>query len=311
MSFLSVALATGCNRADTDENARRAGAEMRQLADRAGEQIADGWLATKIQAQYFADDNVKARDIRVSARDGVVTLQGVVDSGEERDEALSIARDTDGVERIEDQLRVGGAPIPREAQAQPAAGTAGAVGTSGIAPGAAAMYPTDDASVTTGIQAKFFRDGSIKTRHIDVATQGGIVTLHGTVANDNERAQARLLAWTTHGVQRVDDVLTVDPTIAAGQTPAPLATSPPLEAAPSTAPSGTSSAPASSQDAAVEAALRDSLKETSGITVSVKDGVVLLEGLLPTAAAKQQALTAARQTKGVVQIVDRIRVGAR
>ncbi len=162
-----------------------------------------------------------------------------------------------------------------------AGGAAVAVGTSGATSGAA-QYPTDDASVTTGIQAKFFRDSSLKTRHIDVTTQSGIVTLRGTVANDNERAQARLLAWTTHGVQRVDDVLAVDSTIASR----------------------------AQVDAALETAVRDHLQGTSGMTVTAKDGVVLLDGVVPTAAAKQHVMAAAQQTDGVVQVVDRVVVEA-
>jgi osmotically-inducible protein OsmY len=239
-----------------------------------------------------------------------VLLRGVVDSDQEREEALSIARNTDGVEQIDDQLRVGDTSAAQAAQASGADTTSGAVGTSGVDPGTAALYPTDDASVTTGIQAKFFRDSSLKARHIDVATQSGIVTLRGTVANDNERAQARLLAWTTHGVQRVDDVLTVDSTIV-GQAQTPLATSPAPQAAPSSAaPAPQAPAPATaSQDASLESAVRMRLQGAEGITVTAKDGVVLLDGTVATAAAKQRALTAARQTEGVVQVVDRLRVG--
>ena len=106
ISFLSLAPLVACNRADTDETARRAASEAREIAGRAGEQLADSWLATKIQAQFFADDDVKARDISVSARDGVVTLAGTVDSLEAHDEAISIVRNTDGVQKVDDKLRV-------------------------------------------------------------------------------------------------------------------------------------------------------------------------------------------------------------
>src|SRR5687767_2692466 len=44
----------GCNRPDTRENARAAAAEVKDAAGRASEKLADSWLATKIQAQYFA-----------------------------------------------------------------------------------------------------------------------------------------------------------------------------------------------------------------------------------------------------------------
>ena len=327
ISFLTLAPAVACNRADTDEKARRAATEAREFAGRASEQLADSWLATKIQAQFFADDDVKARDISVSARDGVVTLGGTVDTAEAHDEAVSIVRNTDGVERVDDQLRVA---VPAADAARRAArdSTPGPIGTSGVDPGVAALYPTDDGSVSTGIQAKFFRDSALKSRHIDVATQGGIVTLRGTVANDNERAQARLLAWTTHGVQRVDDVLTIDRSL---EQPQVLTTSASPQAAPAGAPSASPSpavvpqtqgqaaqsptqgqpaqaAPAAA-DTAVENAIRGKLGNVQGITVSARDGVVLLDGAVPTAEAKQRAITAVRQTQGVVQVVDRVRVG--
>lgn len=180
------------------------------------------------------------------------------------------------------------------------------VGTSGTQP-ASPINPIDDASMTTSIQAKFFRDGLLKSRHIDVATQGGRVTLRGAVANDNERAQARLLAWTTQGVQRVDDVLTIDPSVA--------------QPAAAPAPAGGPAAPeapaaAVSQDTALEERIRTQLESDARtaagtISVSARDGVVLLDGTVPAQAARQRALTLARQTEGVVQVVDRLRVEPR
>ena len=93
ISLLSLTPLVACNRADTDETARRAASEAREIAGRAGEQLADSWLATKVQAQFFADDDVKARDISVSARDGVVTLAGTVDSLEAHEDLYFEAGD--------------------------------------------------------------------------------------------------------------------------------------------------------------------------------------------------------------------------
>lgn len=301
LTFVSLVALPACNRADTDENARRAREEIRELAGRAGDRFADSWVVTKIQAQYFADGDVKARQIDVSARDGIVTLTGHVDSDRAREQAVGIARATDGVMQVEDQLVVGtDASMTAQQQASSPAGDQ-PTGTTGIDPAGPGM-PLDDESVSTRIQAKFFRDGALKSRYIDVATDGGIVTLRGTVANDNERAQARLLAWTTHGVQRVEDVLTVDPSL--GQSSPPVAT----PAVPGPSPS------AVSQDASIEQRVRELLQgdsQTAGatITVTAKDGVLLLEGTVPNTLAKQRALALAREADGVVQVVDRIRVG--
>ena len=172
-----------------------------------------------------------------------------------------------------------------------------AVATSGTLPERLAL---DDSAVTSRIQAKFFLDPAIKERRIDVDTQSGIVTLRGDVASDNERAQALLLARTTDGVERVEDALTVNPAIDA---PAPDA------AAPSDAP-----VPSSADDEALTSRVQASFAEdaslaTATLTVTAKDGVVLLDGIAPTAAAKQRAIAAARTTDGVIQVIDRITVG--
>lgn len=176
----------------------------------------------------------------------------------------------------------------------PAAGES-AVATSGTLPAEGAIL--DDATVTSRIQAKYFLDPTIKGRRIQVDTQGGIVTLRGDVASDNERAQALLLARTTEGADRVEDALTVnagiDASAAASDVPVP------------------SKAEDEALTALVQSRLGDdtSLNAATMITVTAKDGVLLLDGTAPTAAAKQRALSIARGTDGVVQVVDRIRVG--
>lgn len=175
----------------------------------------------------------------------------------------------------------------------PAAGES-AVATSGTLPAERAIL--DDATVTSRIQAKYFLDPTIKGRRIQVDTQGGIVTLRGEVASDHERAQALLLARTTEGAERVEDALTVnagiDAPAAASDVPVP------------------SKADDEALTALVQSRFGDdaSLKGAS-IEVTAKDGVLLLDGAVPTAAAKQRALSIARGTDGVVQVVDRIRVG--
>ena len=54
------------------------------------------------------DDLVKARTIDVTTTHGVTTLSGHVTSAAERERALSLARETEGVERVIDRLRIDG-----------------------------------------------------------------------------------------------------------------------------------------------------------------------------------------------------------
>ena len=156
----------------------------------------------------------------------------------------------------------------------------------------------DDSTVTSRIQAKFFLDDGLKGRRIQVDTQNGVVTLRGEVASDNERAQALLLARTTEGAERVEDALTVNAGIDAS-----------TAAASSDVPTP-SNADDEALTALVQSRLGDetSLNAATTITVTAKDGVLLLDGTATTAAAKQRAVTIARGTDGVVQVIDRISV---
>ena len=52
----------------------------------------------------------------------------------------------------------------------------------------------------------------------------------------------------------------------------------------------------------------DKQVKSAPIEVTAKSGVVLLQGTVPTRAAKERALTVARGTDGVTQVVERIQV---
>jgi hypothetical protein len=66
----------------------------------------DAAITMKIQAKYAGDDVVKGRNIDVDTDKGVVTLKGQVDSRRERDAAEQLARETDGVKRVVNELKV-------------------------------------------------------------------------------------------------------------------------------------------------------------------------------------------------------------
>jgi osmotically-inducible protein OsmY len=66
-----------------------------------------------------------------------------------------------------------------------------------------------EAALTTKIKAKMALDDSVKSRAIDVTTDGSTVTLTGTVASAAERERAVALARETVGVTRVIDNLQI------------------------------------------------------------------------------------------------------
>ena len=75
-------------------------------ANKAGDKLQESGLTAKIKAKMALDDHVSARAINVDSIGTVVTLTGVVASADERQRALRLARDTEGVTRVVDRLQV-------------------------------------------------------------------------------------------------------------------------------------------------------------------------------------------------------------
>jgi osmotically-inducible protein OsmY len=172
--------------------------------DRTAADLSDGWITSKIQARYFADDDVKGRNIDVDTRDGVVTLRGTVHSYTERLQASAIARNTDGVREVHDELIIQPRSSEPERTAREAAGSVkDSVGTAGRA--------VEDSWITLKIQSRFFVDDQIKGRNVNVNTKNGVVTLKGTVTTEAAKKAAEMLASDTDGVTRVVNQLSIDP----------------------------------------------------------------------------------------------------
>ena len=92
------------------DKAREVGAEIgertAQAADATRRAIEDGALTSKIKAKMALDDTVKALSLDVDTRAGVVTLTGMVRSEGERQRALALARETEGVTQVVDRLQL-------------------------------------------------------------------------------------------------------------------------------------------------------------------------------------------------------------
>ena len=90
--------------------ARQRGAELGEkaavAATRVGDALEEGSLTAKIKAKMVLDDVVKARSINVTTTGTTVTLSGTVHSARERERAVTLATETQGVTRVIDQLVV-------------------------------------------------------------------------------------------------------------------------------------------------------------------------------------------------------------
>jgi osmotically-inducible protein OsmY len=81
-------------------------ADVAPAPDAARASFSDAAITASVKTKLLADTSVGGLKIDVDTRDGVVTLTGKVKSQAERDQALRIARESDGVKTVDDKLTV-------------------------------------------------------------------------------------------------------------------------------------------------------------------------------------------------------------
>jgi osmotically-inducible protein OsmY len=148
-----------------------------------GEQMSDAWITSKVTARMTADPEVNPFKIDVDTTDGVVCLSGMVETDLQRREAEEVARNTEGVKRVDNDIRIGN-PTLRE--------------------------NIDDAWISTKVKSKLIADPDINKFNIDVDVLQGVVTLSGTVKTTYARANAEELARRTEGVVDVKNLIEVE-----------------------------------------------------------------------------------------------------
>jgi len=75
----------------------------------AGTQVDDAAITAKIKAKLAADGDINPFNIDVDTNQGEVVLQGVVKKDDTRRKAEQYARDTEGVKRVRNLIKVEGA----------------------------------------------------------------------------------------------------------------------------------------------------------------------------------------------------------
>lgn len=72
-----------------------------------GAKIDDAWITTKVKWFFIGEDALKDSDINVDTQDKVVTLKGTVRTAAGKARAETLARQTEGVTRVVNDLTVG------------------------------------------------------------------------------------------------------------------------------------------------------------------------------------------------------------
>lgn len=112
---LMVGLIVSCSTSRTQTGSANAPSDRGASTSRP----ADSTLTAKVKAKLLSDDMLNAMKIDVDTENGTVFLSGVVDTPEQKKKAVQIAKNTEGVQRVEDNLKIGrfeGSSLPTSKQ---------------------------------------------------------------------------------------------------------------------------------------------------------------------------------------------------
>lgn len=172
-------LVTGCNRQEPVVAAVAAPATTT-----VGNEIDDTVVTTRVKSALLGDQNVKAFDIKVETRKGVVLLSGFVDTQFQMDHAIAVARAVEGVKGTESGMTLRDGKVT--------------VGNK-----------VDDSIVTTRVKSALLSDPAVKSADIAVVTSKGEVQLSGFVDSQAQIDRALEVARAVEGTQSIANQMSI------------------------------------------------------------------------------------------------------
>ena len=116
--------------------------------------------------------------VKVTVRNGWITLEGQVDWQYQRDAASDAVRVLVGVKGVANSITLAAKPKPKDVRAK--------------------------------IESALKRSAEVDASHVRVETHNGTIVLKGKVSSWSERSEAERVAWTAPGVATVDNRLAVE-----------------------------------------------------------------------------------------------------
>ena len=168
----------------------------------------------KVHSQFIPDDALEGSDIDVDTNNGVVTLNGTVASEAGRARAVAIAKATDGVKNVNDNLRcrAGG---QHDGASRPRGGPQAKAGEDRRRKRGRDHGPGDHRRLDQ--VEDLTRSTSPRTRWTTATSTStsskGAVALNGVVRTAAAKARAAAIAKATDGVKGVKNNLKVDPSV--------------------------------------------------------------------------------------------------
>jgi hyperosmotically inducible protein len=145
---------------------------------------ADFWLTTQTRLKLIADSRVPALDVSVDARDGRVTLFGVVPSRAAKQFANEDAESVAGAGHVKNDLQI----VPASQRAWVAA---------------------RDGQIEQAVGDAIYKRPEMKRAAVKIEVRNGVVRLSGTVPSEQHRLFAATAARGVPGVRAVQQDVSV------------------------------------------------------------------------------------------------------
>jgi hyperosmotically inducible protein len=141
-------------------------------------------ITADVKSKLVVDNENLAINVNVDTRGGVVTLTGVVGTQAEKEQAERIARNTEGVTRVINNITV-------ETNGAYNAGEGAVIGAS-------------DLTILSKIKTRYVAEDVVGVK---IEVKDGVVTLKGDVESPQIRARAENIARATSGVKSVNNLI--------------------------------------------------------------------------------------------------------
>lgn len=184
----------------------------------------DAWIDGTLEAVYSLNRHLSAFPIDTEVDGGIVHLSGNVAHDIDRDLAEELAKNVDGVVRVENDLAISAEsrstdarPTAADTRADVRADTRDAADRRNTADRAIDAEDADrpfgmwisDVTTTAAVKTRLVGNSNTAGLQISVDTYGDEVTLSGEVDSAQEFALAEEIARSTNGVTAVNNQLTV------------------------------------------------------------------------------------------------------
>jgi osmotically-inducible protein OsmY len=153
----------------------------------------NAWLHGKLETTFLLNSHLNNFAINSQVKNGTATLDGVVESGIDKDLAEEVALSINGIDKVENNLRVDAASAKANAPK-----TDKSWGQT-----------IDDATITASVKSKLLLNEHTKGLSINVDTDNDVVTLRGDVDSSEEKSLAGQVASNTDEVKSVVNELRV------------------------------------------------------------------------------------------------------